>query len=639
MKKILLSMLAITMAAFTFTSCEDVPEPYEIPGGNVPGGDTPGGNIGEYIYNETVGTDGSASEKPFVDTYTGWAKEGSGAANVTYSGSNASVRSTGLSNSGAYEGASGANIIFFGKSASFIINKISLTAEQTKLHLGFGASSSVQNDNNEYDNSFDESKFIVSLSADGETWTPITYTKNNGDQNKPYWIYATSDFTIKQAIGELYIKFEATINSAIRLDDISLTIGDGGQEIDLGAGSTVTPPTGDATPISIADIVAKMSDDGAIIDATTNRYFDAVVQSNVDCGNYTTNNLCVAEENANKAGQGITLYGSQVDPKTLGLKQGDKVRITLIAGKATAKNYSGLYEITGAISDTWCNIEKTGTTVIIPVTISATEISNLATYQGMTVKVNNATTKENNNWVGTHTFTTGGINFTVYANNACNFANNTIDNTKTGSITGIVTLYKGAAQIAPRSNEDIKDFSIEGGDSPEPPVSDEDGMTSDYIKNNGNSTLPTNAYGSQNVNDENTWYSWTYDGITYQGAKICVADGKNGTGIQMQGNDNDAAKQGFIFNKTAFKSDIQTVTIVFKPIATSKYSPSYSFYAGTIAHPVEKALTAHSTNSIEGDYKVYTEVFDLSSNNCKYFTISNNKVGALYIDKIIVTLK
>ena len=38
MKKILLSMLAITMAAFTFTSCEDVPEPYEIPGG---GGNTP----------------------------------------------------------------------------------------------------------------------------------------------------------------------------------------------------------------------------------------------------------------------------------------------------------------------------------------------------------------------------------------------------------------------------------------------------------------------------------------------------------------------------------------------------------------------------------------------------------------------
>lgn len=54
MKKILLSMLAITMAAFTFTSCEDVPEPYEIPGG---GGNTP---------SETVDPAGSGTiENPY----------------------------------------------------------------------------------------------------------------------------------------------------------------------------------------------------------------------------------------------------------------------------------------------------------------------------------------------------------------------------------------------------------------------------------------------------------------------------------------------------------------------------------------------------------------------------------------------
>lgn len=47
MKKILLSMLAITMAAFTFTSCEDVPEPYQIPGGN--GGNNGGTVEGVYL--------------------------------------------------------------------------------------------------------------------------------------------------------------------------------------------------------------------------------------------------------------------------------------------------------------------------------------------------------------------------------------------------------------------------------------------------------------------------------------------------------------------------------------------------------------------------------------------------------------
>lgn len=641
MNKKLFSIMAIAMAAFTFTACDDVPEPYEIPGnGGNTGGDTPGGDPIAYIYNETVGNDGSASDKPFVDVYTGWAKNGSGASNVTYSGTNASVRNSGISNTGAYDNASGPNVVFFGNSASFIINKIALTSEQTKLRLTFGASSSIRNDDGSYNNSFDDSKFTVSLSADGTTWTPITYTKNDGDQNYPYWVYATSDFTLKQAAGELYIKFDAKISSAIRLDDISLTTGEGGQEVDLGEGGTL-PPAGDATPITIAEIKNMMTTEGAVIDATTNRYFEGVVQNDTENGNYSTNNLFVAMENATEAGQGVVLYGSQVEPKTLGLKTGDKVRVTLIAGKAKAQDYSGLYEITGAKDDTWCNVEKIGTATVTPLTINAAALANLAAYQGMTVKVNNATTNDNNNWgAGTHTFTTEGTDFTVYANQGCTFTNNTIDNTKTGSVTGIVTLYRGAAQIVPRTNDDVKDFSVEGGDTPEPPVTG-DGMTADIIIKNktGNVELGTNAYQNQDVTNESTWYTWSYDNITYRGAKICIADGKNGTGIQMQGNDSDKAKQGFIFNQTAFGSDIQSVTIIFTPVATTKYDPSYSFYAGTTAHPTENSFTAKSTSKVEGNSKVYTETFDLSAGSYKYFTIYNNKAGALYISKIIVTLK
>ena len=51
MKKILYSMFALMIAALTFTSCEDVPAPYEIPGGN---GDNPGDNTELHtIYSET----------------------------------------------------------------------------------------------------------------------------------------------------------------------------------------------------------------------------------------------------------------------------------------------------------------------------------------------------------------------------------------------------------------------------------------------------------------------------------------------------------------------------------------------------------------------------------------------------------
>ncbi len=40
MKKIFFSMLVATMTAFTFTSCEDVPAAYEIPGGGNGGSTT-----------------------------------------------------------------------------------------------------------------------------------------------------------------------------------------------------------------------------------------------------------------------------------------------------------------------------------------------------------------------------------------------------------------------------------------------------------------------------------------------------------------------------------------------------------------------------------------------------------------------
>ena len=47
MKKIMFTLLAFAMAAFTLTSCEDVPAPYEIPGGGNGGGDTPATEVAE----------------------------------------------------------------------------------------------------------------------------------------------------------------------------------------------------------------------------------------------------------------------------------------------------------------------------------------------------------------------------------------------------------------------------------------------------------------------------------------------------------------------------------------------------------------------------------------------------------------
>ena len=184
------------------------------------------------IFKETCGN-ADVSSKPYVDKYTGWAKEGTGASDVTYTGTKSSVRSSGLSNLGSYDNASGPNVVFFGTAPStFIVNKITLTSDQTKLKLCFGGSHSLK-EGSSYINTFDTSKFIVSVSADGTNWVDLTYNKNNGDEKNPYWIYATANFTLKKAVSTLYIRFTANVSSAFRLDDILLTTGEGGQEIDL----------------------------------------------------------------------------------------------------------------------------------------------------------------------------------------------------------------------------------------------------------------------------------------------------------------------------------------------------------------------------------------------------------------------
>lgn len=94
------------------------------------------------------------------------------------------------------------------------------------------------------------------------------------------------------------------------------------------------------------------------VDATTDRTFEAVVQSNTEGGNYTNNNLVLATEGATAAGNGITLFGSQVDPATLQLTQGDKVKVTLYKGLAKTVNYNGMYEVTGSQTDNWAKVEK-----------------------------------------------------------------------------------------------------------------------------------------------------------------------------------------------------------------------------------------------------------------------------------------
>lgn len=420
------------------------------------------GSVGptEVIYNETVGDKAVSSPYPYVDSYDGWNKSGVGSANVTYSGASASVRASGLANSGAYDGASGPNVVFFGSlPAYFQINKIALTEAQTNLKLTFGASYSIKV-GDEYDNTFDISKLTVALSADGTNWVPLTYTKNNGDSEKPYWILATANFTLKKAVSELYIKYTALAASSIRLDDITLATGAGGTEVDLEGGEEPEPE--EAKVITIPELNAMMTTDKTPVpvDATADRYFEAVVQNDVEGGNYSSNNLILATENATTAGNGITLFGSQVEPSKLNLNKGDKVKVTLYKGLAKTKNYNGMFEVTGDQDATWAKVEKIGTAIITPATITADK---LADYQGMTVTIQNATTATAGVWANTssissHTFTAEGTDFVVFCKKGATTFVGQPYSVATGSISGLAAVNSNKGQLVPRNLEDVKNF-------------------------------------------------------------------------------------------------------------------------------------------------------------------------------------
>ena len=119
----------------------------------------------------------------------------------------------------------------------------------TNFQLTFGGSYSKRNDDGSYDNTFDVAKLHVSLSADGTNWNEITYTKNNGDQDRPYWVFCTADFTLKSATDKLYIRYAADEASVYRLDDMTLKAGNGGQPVDLGGSSQTV--TLDVSPMEV----------------------------------------------------------------------------------------------------------------------------------------------------------------------------------------------------------------------------------------------------------------------------------------------------------------------------------------------------------------------------------------------------
>lgn len=692
------------------------------------GGVVPPDPSGDAIYENNF--DKTPAEKvdnkwPFLDQTDAWQNaSGTGNSTVTYTSANVSVRTSGKL-SGGYDGASGSNKIFFGSApATFDINTITMPAGKTNYRIIFGGAYS-QSNGGTYDNIFKPESFHVAV-GNGTDWSGnLTYEKIGGsDTTDPYWVQFAVDFTLKEAVSQLSIRFTADLASVFAIDDVQLVEGNGGQEVDL-EGGVVPPDPGEATAITIPELIAQMTDTEAPVDANADRYLDAVVMNDVAGANYTFNNLILATENATEAGNGITLYGSQVEPSTLGLNKGDKVRVTLYKGLAKVENYNGMYEVTGDKNATWCKVEKTGTVTSIPTaTIAAAD---LAKYQGMAVTIANASVAQAGVWasasaLSSHTFTADGANFTVFCKQS-DEKNPSVFldvpyKAATGNISGLAAVYKNNSQLVPRNLDDVAAFSdsstpmitgvtpaslsfeaaggektltvsvINQGDNQlsvsglTPPLSATvDGLTVTVKADpntgtqpvnqtltitlaNGNSKdvpvtllgaggggtgevvafsitdikadnadLPTNSYGSQVVATPSTWVSWTVGGIEFTGVKICESPASNGSIIQMQGNDSDAAKQAKLQNVTPIDG-MSKIKIVFRSYPNksgSYYNPGYTMtVAGAAQTPVE-------TYTDKSGYREYVHEYDLAGLGADSFVLDNNKVGALYIESFEIT--
>lgn len=394
---------------------------------------------------------------------------------MTYVANSISVRANSASN-GNYskykDDASGVNNMLFRAGAEFEIHKIALDPAQKNLCLTFGSYKSLFGAE---DNAFVTSEFHVYLSKDGENWAEIAYDRPvEADEHSNYgtWALATANFTLKEVPSELYIRFISDLSSAHRVDDVKLFEGIGGTEVDLG---NVTPPTpGEAVVITIPEIIAKLTTSQVALDTNNDRYFEAVVVTDKEGGNFNGQNLQVMTPGATTAKNGITLYGSgkYTDPydDNYTFVKGDKVKVTLKKGEARIVSYNGLYEVTGSKGADWVEIEKIGTETITPV---VADPAKLAEYQGMVVTVKGVTAPATaadwttNEAFGKHTFTTSAGNMTVFVQKAMpGLVGTQFVAGSTGDITGYASVNSNAAQVCPQRPEDVAAFMGEPSTDP-----------------------------------------------------------------------------------------------------------------------------------------------------------------------------
>ena len=183
----------------------------------------------EVIWLEHMGTMSTSSPWPSVAEFTGWTKGGVGGGNATYEGTNTSVRTSVASSTNHYDGASGTNNIFFGGApATFIAKNIEISGVATAT-LSFGISKVKYTTTNVWD-PFAAGDLKVSFSTDGGTsWEDADWNFVNEPAGESTTTWALVKAVIPTTgVSSLAFKWECSVASAVRLDDMKLVGGGSG---------------------------------------------------------------------------------------------------------------------------------------------------------------------------------------------------------------------------------------------------------------------------------------------------------------------------------------------------------------------------------------------------------------------------
>lgn len=220
----------------------------------------------------------------------------------------------------------------------------------------------------------------------------------------------------------------------------------------------ITTGGGSVTAITIPELlqIAK----GSVISESQDKVLTAVVCGDPSGNNFSFGTLYVMTEGATEGGNGIVIYNNKsADFNVADYALGDRLKITLQANVAMMDEYNGVKQITGV---TTYHVEKSGTATVTPINVAPAD---LASFVSMPATVQQASTAKAGVWCtassnGNHTFTSGGTNFTVNVNKRATVFQDIPYAAATGNITGIVTMYGGKGQIAPRNLNDVEAFKV-----------------------------------------------------------------------------------------------------------------------------------------------------------------------------------